>query len=243
MARHVYAALAQVNEAFTPRDIDLAKLERTFILDVGGGFDALVLPPLLPVVQREAPGLRLLVSNTRGGDLTKELKYGETELAFDFQACDADGIRCDLLGRSDAVVLARPDHPALRSGLTEELYFALSHVSLVWARSTAVSGVALELERIGRSPTVAVSVPTLMAMGAVAGSSDLIATTSVFVGNVLARALWRRHPSDAVPVPAAGHLPDVARALRRRFGAQVAARYHSGAGLRRRAGREVIAEQ
>ena len=186
MARHVYAALAQVNEAFTPRDIDLAKLERTFILDVGGGFDALVLPPLLPVVQREAPGLRLLVSNTRGGDLTKELKYGETELAFDFQACDADGIRCDLLGRSDAVVLARPDHPALRSGLTEELYFALSHVSLVWARSTAVSGVALELERIGRSPTVAVSVPTLMAMGAVAGSSDLIATTSVFVGNVLA---------------------------------------------------------
>ena len=56
MARHVYAALAQVNEAFTPRDIDLAKLERTFILDVGGGFDALVLPPLLPVVQREAPG-------------------------------------------------------------------------------------------------------------------------------------------------------------------------------------------
>ena len=83
-------------------------------------------------------------------------------------------------------MLARPDHPALRSGLTEELYFALSHVSLVWARSTAVSGVALELERIGRSPTVAVSVPTLMAMGAVAGSSDLIATTSVFVGNVLA---------------------------------------------------------
>ena len=111
MARHVYAALAQVNEAFTPRDIDLAKLERTFILDVGGGFDALVLPLLLPVVQREAPGLRLLVSNTRGGDLTKELKYGETELAFDFQACDADGIRCDLLGRSTPSCWPGPTTP------------------------------------------------------------------------------------------------------------------------------------
>jgi DNA-binding transcriptional LysR family regulator len=187
MAQHVYAALAQVNEAFTPKHLDLAKLERTFILDVGGGFDALVLPPLLPVVQREAPGLRFLVSNTRGGDLTKELKYGETELAFDFQACDADGIRCDLLGRAEAVVLARPDHPALKKGVTEDLYFALPHVSLVWARSMAVSGVALELERMGRSPVIAVSVPTLMGLGAVAASSHLIATASAYVGKVLAR--------------------------------------------------------
>ena len=90
MASHVYAALAQVNEAFTPKDLDIAKLERTFVLDIGGGFDALILPPLLGEINRTAPGLRLLVSNTRGGDLTKELKYGETELAFDFQACRSE---------------------------------------------------------------------------------------------------------------------------------------------------------
>ena len=141
MANHVYAALAQVNEAFTPRNIDIAKLERTFVLDIGGGFDALVLPPLLATIARTAPGVRLVVSNTRGGDLSKELKYGVTELAFDFQASDGDGIRCDLLGKTDAVVLARPDHPALKHGLTEELYFELPHVFLVWARSSAVSGV------------------------------------------------------------------------------------------------------
>ena len=110
-----------------------------------------------------------------------------TELAFDFQASDGDGIRCDLLGKADAVVLARPDHPALKQGLTEELYFELPHVFLVWARSSAVSGVVLELERMGRTPLVAASVPTLMAMGAIAGSSDLIATASIYVGQVLAR--------------------------------------------------------
>jgi DNA-binding transcriptional LysR family regulator len=187
MAQHINAALAQVNEAFTPRAIDIAKLERTFILDIGGGFDAVILPMLLRELRRTAPGLRLLVSNTRGGDLTKELKYGETELAFDFQPCDAEGIRCELLGRTDAVVLARPDHPDLAHGLTEELYFKLSHVSLVWARSQAVSGVALEIERMGRSLSIAVSVPTLMAVGAIAGSSDLIATTSIFAGQILAK--------------------------------------------------------
>lgn len=189
MAQHVYAALAQVNEAFTPKEVDLATLERTFVLDIGAGFDALVLPRLLPELLRTAPKARLLVSNARGGDLTKELKYGETELAFDFQASDADGIRCELLGTGDAVVLARRDHPALTQGITEELYFTLPHVSLVWARSLAVSGVALVLERMGRSPTVTVHVPTVTAMGAVVGSTDLIATTSYYVGNVLAQQL------------------------------------------------------
>ena len=40
---------------------------------------------------------------------------------------------------------------------------------------------------MGRSAPIAASVPTLMAMGAIARSSDLIATASVYVGHVLAR--------------------------------------------------------
>ncbi len=186
MAGHVQTALAHVNAAFEPKEVDVSKLERTFVLDIGGGFDALVLPPLLGELSRTAPGVRLLVSNTRGGDLVNELKYGETELAFDFQACDADGIRCELLGRGRAVVVARANHPALKEGLTRSLYLELLHVALVWARSPVGSGAALELRRMGLEARVAVSVPTLMAMGAVAASSDLIATTSVVAGRMLA---------------------------------------------------------
>jgi DNA-binding transcriptional LysR family regulator len=186
MAGHVETALAHVNAAFAPKEVDVGKLERTFVVDIGGGFDALLLPPFLKEVSRAAPGVRLLVSNTRGGDLVNELKYGETELAFDFQACDAEGIRCELLGRGPAVVLARRGHPALLDGLTRDLYFELLHVALVWARSPVGSGVAMELRRMGLEARVAVSVPTLMALGAVAASSDLIATTSVVAGRMLA---------------------------------------------------------
>lgn len=186
MADHVRAALDHAGMAMAAKQFDLSTLERTFVLDIGAGFDALVLPSLLAELSRSAPGVRLLVSSARGGDILSELKYGQTEIAFDFQPSHGEGVRCELLGSDVAVVLARPGHPRLQHGLTRELYLQLGHVALVWARSDTASGVALELKRLGLEPQVAVSVPTLMSLGAVAASTDLIATTSGVAGRMLA---------------------------------------------------------
>ena len=93
MAEHVRSALTHANAAFAPRKLDIAKSERTFTLDIGGGFDALMLPLLYAELAKAAPNVRCLVSNGRGGDLLNELKHGDTELALDFQPTDAEGIR------------------------------------------------------------------------------------------------------------------------------------------------------
>jgi hypothetical protein len=68
-ASHAHAALTHANAAFTPKTLDIASLKRTFVLDIGGGFDALMLPNLYKVLAKTAPGVRCLVSNTRGADL------------------------------------------------------------------------------------------------------------------------------------------------------------------------------
>jgi DNA-binding transcriptional LysR family regulator len=162
-------------------------LKRTFVLDIGAGFDAILLPTLAAELSLVAPGVRLLVSNARAGDLLAELRHGETQLAFDFKPVENEEIRCERLAQGASVVLARPDHPALADGLTKELYFKLSHVELVWARSTKVSGVAVELERMRRQRQVAISAPTLMVAAGVAAASDHVATVSDFVANVLAK--------------------------------------------------------
>jgi DNA-binding transcriptional LysR family regulator len=185
MADHIHAALNHVNTAFAPKALDIGTLERTFVLDIGAGFDALILPLLVSEIVQKAPRVRLVVSNCRGGELLNELKYGETELAFDFQANDGDGIRSQLLGRAPAIVLARVGHPALRKGLTKELYLRLPHAALVWTWSPAVSGVKQEQLRTGLEPKITVSVPTVMTLGAVVASSDLIATVSTVMGALL----------------------------------------------------------
>lgn len=197
MSGHVQAALTHVSAAFAPKSINVHTLQRTFVLDIGAGFDALILPALVEELSRRAPGVRLVVSNTRGSDLLNELKFGETEIAFDFQSSDAPGIRSQLVGRGSAVALARPGHPALKKGMTKELYLELPHVALAWARAPAVSGVAKEQGRIGLEPKVAVSVPTLMTLGAVVSSSNLIATTSAVVGTLLEE----RYQLQTFPLP------------------------------------------
>ncbi|NJO34092.1 MAG: hypothetical protein HC869_14075 [Rhodospirillales bacterium] len=103
-----------------------------------------------------------------------------------FQANNTEGIRSELLARAPAVVVARAGHPAVKTGLSKDLYFELAHVALIWDRSAAANGVALELARMGLETRVLAFVPTVMALGAVAASSDLIATTSAFAGRVLA---------------------------------------------------------
>jgi DNA-binding transcriptional LysR family regulator len=204
MADHVRAALIHANAAFARKKFEVAALMRTFVLDIGAGFDALIVPPLFEELSRVAPNVRLLVSNARGGDLLNELKHGETEIAFDFVANDSDGIRCEVLSQGEAVAFARADHPALADGLTEDLYFELSHVALVWARSSNQSAVTAELERSGRSRRIAVAVPTVMAVGAVAASSNLIGTTSAFVAQLLAKRFdlrTHRMPFLLPPIP------------------------------------------
>ena len=195
IAGHARAALTHANAAFTPRTLDIASLKRTFIIDIGGGFDALILPKLYKVLAKAAPGVRCLVSNTRGGDLLSELKYGETELALDFQPADAEGISSERLGEATPVVVARTGHPALKQGLTKSLYLQLPHAALAWTRSTVISGVALELDRLGMQTKIAMSVPTVTAVGALVASSELIATMSRYAARSLA-GLYRleQHP-------------------------------------------------
>lgn len=197
MAGHVRSALTHVSAAFAPKDLDIAALERTFTLDIGGGFDALILPLLYSELARTAPRVRCLVSNGRGRDLLNELKHGETELALDFQPTDGEGIRYEPLGSAKAIALARIGHPALKNGLTKKLYLSLPHAALVWARSAVSSAIALELARMGIETRIAMAVPTVMALGAVVGSSDLIATNSRFA----ASALKNYFPLQEHPLP------------------------------------------
>jgi LysR family transcriptional regulator, mexEF-oprN operon transcriptional activator len=196
MATHVRAALAHASAVLAPKAINVSTLQRTFTLDIGGGFDAFVLPPVANVLSEMAPCVRIVISNSRGSDLMRELKYGETEIAIDFQQSDSEEIRSQLLGYSTAVVITRRSNPALRRGLTREAYIKTPQVALAWSRST-VSGVSLGQARQHIQPRIVLTVPTLQTLGAVVETSDFIATTSAAAASFLAE----RYELEILPLP------------------------------------------
>lgn len=187
MVRHVRASLAEAAMAAMPRDVDLTNMERTFTIDIGAGFDALLVPTLYAQMIAQAPLAKLEIASARAGDPANALRAGETELALDFVHSTASGIRSKSLLPSKMVVITRQGHPEIMAGVSEAQYFSLNHVTLNWARSIAPNGITLELVRMGREVRSVLSVPTFFALGAVVAATDLLATVSRAAANQLAQ--------------------------------------------------------
>lgn len=197
MIGHVRAALAEAHAVARPRSLDLSTLNRTFNIDAGAGYDCILIPLVLREMAAEAPQVRLNVTSIRAMDPSHALRSGEIDIAFDFLRPAAPGISCQSLAPSPAVVISRKDHPICMTGLDEPTYLTARHAQLNWARPVGASGLALELQRIGRSVDVMVSLPTLSGLGATVAATDLIATTS----EAAARYLCEHYPLAVHPLP------------------------------------------
>ena len=197
MITHVRAALAEAQAVARPMALDLMTLRRTFTVDAGAGYDCIMVPLIFREIEAQAPLVRLNVTSIRAVDPSNALRSGEVDIAFDFMPPTQPGIRCQSLAPSPAVVIARAGHPVVAQGLDQAKYFAARHAQLNWSRPVGASGVALELQRIGRSVNVVVTVPTLAGLGATIAASDLIATTSA----AAARHLAELYPISVHPLP------------------------------------------
>lgn len=197
MSRHVRNALAEAAMAARASELHLDTLDRTFLIEIGAGIDALIMPALHLEVARQAPRAKLHVTSQRLGEPGHALRAGEIELALDFARSNAPGINSQLLVASPLVVIARPNHPAIRTPLSEAQYLSLNQVTVNWGRSVAPSGFLLSLMRTGREIRNTLSVPTIPAVGALVAETDLIATVSTAVAAELAR----RHAIEIHPLP------------------------------------------
>ena len=171
MIGHVRAALAEADAVARPLALDLSTLNRTFHVDVGAGYDCIIVPLIFPDIEAEAPQVRINVTSLRAVDPSHALRSGEVDIAFDFMAPTAHGIRCQSLGPSPAVVIARKEHPLAAQGLDQAAYFAARHAQLTWTRPAGPSGLALELQRIGRSVRLNPGSSRFGATGAATGST------------------------------------------------------------------------
>lgn len=144
MIPHVRAALAEAQAVATPADLDLSVLNRTFNVDIGAGYDCMLVPLIYREVEAQAPLVKLNVTSIRAVDPSNALRSGEVEIAVDFMRPTSHGIRSQSLPSSPAVVIARKDHPVLARGLDQASYFGARHAQLNWTRPAGPSGLALE---------------------------------------------------------------------------------------------------
>lgn len=162
-------------------------------LQLGMGFDAatstrifkialtdlgvtMVLPAILRVIRKQAPGIRVQVEPVFGGELSEGLSSGEIDLVIAVYLSSAEGLHHETLFVEDYVCLVRRGHALARRKRARIVdYQAHQHVAYTPVgfvprpMAKAVPGVASAMG-------IRVSVPYLLALPDVVRRTDLVAT-------------------------------------------------------------------
>lgn len=163
-----------------------------------------VLPPLLRDLATHAPGVTLRIRGftAREGALAL-LDGGEADIAIGVPAASTPRIPTQPLFEERFVCVVRRGHPLAAMPMSLDAFLSFSHL-LVSPDGDGVGLVDVQLARLGRQRTVALTLPQMYAAPALVAGSDLV---GVFMGGILRASGWADGlvvlplPIELAPVP------------------------------------------
>jgi DNA-binding transcriptional LysR family regulator len=179
-------ALAQLRNTFTPSSFVPAEADTQFTLAMADATASLLIPPLIAIVEREAPGVSLRVLPLTTRDPRQMLTTQDVDIAIGhfpaaIAAISVEDIHpenaptfghCRLYSSHYACVMRR-DHPLASSELTLDAYCAAHHL-LVSVSGRPYGHVDETLATLGRSRRIVLTVNQFFTAGIVVANSDLL---------------------------------------------------------------------
>jgi DNA-binding transcriptional LysR family regulator len=154
------------------RELDLARLERTFTVRANDVLLAAFAPGLLELAAGQAPGveLRLLGENP---DDDNNLSRGEVDLDVGSLPDGPASIATQVVGSDELALVVRAGHPLAAGTLTVEQFAGAVHI-VVSRRGRLRGPVDAVLEARGLRRRVSAALPSLAAALAIVESSDIV---------------------------------------------------------------------
>jgi DNA-binding transcriptional LysR family regulator len=168
------ALLAGVEQLVDPPDIPLSDIRQMVRFIGTDQITALLIPPLLRDLSRNASGIDIVMQPWRGGELaTVELLRGDADLGLSIFERDVPGLDRRHVLDVSYVVAMRRGHPAAQA-FDLNLWLAYPHV-VVSGRGERRATLDEHLERIGRARRVGLVVPSFQIVPSILRETDFIA--------------------------------------------------------------------
>lgn len=151
-----------------------ASSDRRFVMLGNDIAEARALPPLLAILENEAPHVSLSVERV-DADFVERLEKGTADLAFVPDFMIPPTLKRRVLAAEPFVVLLRKDHPASKRRFDLDAYLALSH-ALVAPRGLPGSIVDSALEKLGKTRRVVARIQHFSVAPLLAADTDLAVT-------------------------------------------------------------------
>ncbi|HWJ72575.1 MAG TPA: LysR family transcriptional regulator [Kaistia sp.] len=175
LRERVHELAREAREVLSPQDdrLDLAMLDRTFVIRANEGFIGLFSAALVDAVTKAAPRVRLCFAPKPAKDAAP-LREGTVDLEIGVLGAFAPEVRTQLLFRDTFVGAVRDGHALLSGPMTPERYAAARHV--VVSRKGSFKGPVDEaLETLGLQREIVAVVPGFPDALQIARRSDLVA--------------------------------------------------------------------
>ena len=181
----VREALAQLQESLAPGRFDPATATSTFVLAMADATAATLVPALVEILEREAPGvaIRVLPLTTRDprqllDDEAADMAVGYfpavlADLTARAQSGDAVAFESRRLYNGEYVCVMRQGHPLAHAPLTLDAYCEARHM-LVSFSGRAFGFIDEALTSLGRERKVVITVNQFFTAGRVVCGSDLL---------------------------------------------------------------------
>ncbi len=166
--------LAEAEALLQPATFDPATAQGTLRIAATDYAQAALVLPLLAVLRREAPGLRIAVQPVDARAFPAQLEAGGLDLALVTPEMAPDHLRARRLFEETYACILRVGHPAA-AGLDLDRFCALDHAIRSHDGTRFRGATDRALEAIGRSRRVVASVPSFLVLIDLVRRSDAIA--------------------------------------------------------------------
>jgi DNA-binding transcriptional LysR family regulator len=170
------ALLQPLRSVLEPRrSFDPARTQLTWQVAAADYAEYAILMPLLGLLRKSAPGVRVAVREAAHARMIKQLESGVIDLGLLAMEAAPERLHHRVLFKEHYVLVARKRHPALRRKLTVDMLCKLEHV-VVSPDGGGFRGVTdAALDARGRKRQVVLSVPHFLFVPEVVARTELVA--------------------------------------------------------------------
>lgn len=166
--------LATLERLARPEEFDPARARQRLTLACNYYERLLIVPLLVRELRRQAPGIELVVINSRGAGVDRMLR-GDSDLLIGPRPLAQSGVYLSRLCREDYVCLMDPAHPLAGRALTVQDYLGLELIDITY-EGNWVSPYITELQMRGHRLRPALMVPSPAGVERLVRDSTLVAT-------------------------------------------------------------------
>lgn len=166
-------SLLQIRQALSPTVFDLEKATHTFTLSMTDYTAALLLPKLLPIVEKTAPNINLRVVPNTNINAINLLEQSEIDIALGRFFRPSARLRVQDLTSDSYICIMRQGHPLARKKLTLKHYVNANHL-LVSLTGEATGFIDEQLREKGLQRRIVLTVNQFNLVPELIVNSDLI---------------------------------------------------------------------